>query len=388
MNTARFKLADPLVFWIALALSTVGVLMAFDSMYSQSIARGNGVVPPEFRSQILPFLLAPAVFFLLSWVSADWFNKIAWPFAVVVSVLLVAAMVPGLRYARNGAERWVKLGPVIVQPSEFAKLAIILLLAFVLAQPTPKTEAKRQQNALMTIFSLLLVLVSVFWIDKEPDLGTAVIAGVCAVSAYWIAGVNAKVFAAGLALVAIAIFYFVQTEPYRLQRFIDHVHRWEPEKIRGSGFQSDIGSAALVSGGLTGRGLGQGIEKRRMPEASSDFVMATVGEESGLVGTIIIFGAMGFMVVRLAKSSSELAQGGDRYGAIVVGSVAAWIGFQGCLNLVQANGTIPPVGVPFPFVSSGGSSLLALWMSLGICEAVLKRRPRPVLEQRSVEVLA
>jgi cell division protein FtsW len=381
---------EPIAVFLALALTLFGLLMSFDAAYPRTLAAGRGIFPAEFRSQLLVLLLAPIAYFGCARLSVRWLRMAGVVLWALVSALLVAAVASPLKFAMNGAERWVKLGPIVVQPAEFAKLAVILFLAAVYARrpskpasdPEAPARGKRRNwagrldhellPALGQALPAVWVLVALVLIDKEPDLGTAAVVGATASAIFWLGGVSGRTLAIGAAVLAVGAYVMVRTEPYRYERLVNHARRWEPENIEGSGYQSVQSEFALASGRFLGEGIGQGRAKHVLPAATTDFVMATVGEEFGFLGSVTILGLLGFLVVRLAYRAGRAIDRNDGYPALVLGGVATWIGVQGCVNLLQANGTLPPIGIPFPFVSSGGSSLLALWAAMGVCEAVLR----------------
>jgi cell division protein FtsW (lipid II flippase) len=155
---------------------------------------------------------------------------------------------------------------------------------------------------------------------------------------------------------------------------VNHFQRWETQNIDDSGYQTVQSEIAMANGGLNGVGPGAGHAKHLMPATTTDFVMATVAEEFGFLGATAVLTLLGALVIRLLYRASQ-AQ--DRFAMLTLTGIAAWLGFQGCVNVLQANGTLPPIGIPFPFVSSGGSSLLALWMAIGVTEALAVVKPVP-----------
>ena len=138
----------------------------------------------------------------------------------------------------------------------------------------------------------------------------------------------------------------------------------------------------MASGGLFGVGIGNGRAKHILPATTTDFIMATIGEEVGLVGSLFVLSIIGAIVWRLKWLASRAT---DRFASLVLFGTAAWIGIQACVNVMMANGFLPAIGIPLPFISSGGSSLVALWMALGLCQSVLAPQPEPVVEEEARE---
>lgn len=165
-----------------------------------------------------------------------------------------------------------------------------------------------------------------------------------------------------------------------MDRILNHADRWSAENIEGIGYQTTQSEAAMASGGLMGVGLGEGRAKHKLPAPTTDFVMATVAEELGFVGSMVVLAIMGGLVWRLMVLSRSVE---GQFGKLVLGGTASWIAVQSCTNMAMANGFAPPIGVPMPFVSAGGSSLLALWMAIGACQSVLRTSPEEAEEHAS-----
>jgi cell division protein FtsW len=183
-----------------------------------------------------------------------------------------------------------------------------------------------------------------------------------------------------VSLGVLAVGLLVVLEPYRMERILHHGDRWSAENIEGIGYQTTQSEAAMASGGVFGVGLGEGRAKHTLPAPTTDFVMATVAEEAGLVGALTVTVLMGGIVWRMMVLARRTD---DRFGKLVIGGVATWVGVQACTNVMMTNGFVPPIGVPMPFVSAGGSSLMALWMALGACQSVLRQGRQEEAESAS-----
>ena len=181
------------------------------------------------------------------------------------------------------------------------------------------------------------------------------------------AGLTKKSLLVGVLAIAIGGGAMILKEPYRVERITSFYKRWDPDNVDDIGFQTCQSEAAMASGGLLGVGIGNGRAKYIIPATTTDFVMATVGEEFGVFGPLSILGLVGLMVWRMWK----LAQKADNpFSKLVLIGVAWWFGIQACTNLMMANAFLPAIGIPFPFISSGGSSLVAIWLAIGICQVV------------------
>jgi cell division protein FtsW len=271
-------------------------------------------------------------------------------FALLVAVLVLGTPV-------NGARRWLSLGPATIQPSELAKLALVLWLAAYLARrPAPQSlgELLRPIGLVVgSVFALVIV---------EPDLGTAIAISIMAAAVLVVAGTRLPTLAAagtiGFFLVAAAIWL----EPYRRERLLSFLDPWQDPE--GAGFQSVQAMIALGSGGFFGNGLGESVQKvYYLPEASTDMIFAIVGEELGLLGAFgviaafVAFGYAGFNVALGCR---------DPFGKLVAAGVTALVCGQAAVNVSAVMGLAPLTGIPLPFVSYGGSSLVVGLASVGI----------------------
>ena len=271
-------------------------------------------------------------------------------FALLVAVLVLGTPV-------NGARRWLELGPATLQPSELAKLSLALwLAAFLARRPAPQSlgELLRPIGIVVgTAFGLVLV---------EPDLGTSIAIAIMAAAVLAVAGTRFATLAGagviGFFLVAAAIW----AEPYRRERLLAFLDPWQDPE--GSGFQSVQAMLALGSGGFFGTGLGESVQKvYYLPEASTDMIFAIVGEELGLVGAFavvaafVVFGYAGFNVALGCR---------DPFGKLLAAGITALVCGQAAVNLSAVMGLAPLTGIPLPFVSYGGSSLIVGLASVGI----------------------
>ena len=377
---------DPVMFWLAAVATVVGLLAIYDSGYARSAADGM-VVPREFRNQLFSTVAA------LAGGAACWFVRrkdwrvLAWIGYGLTIVALVFVKLFGTEI--NGATRWIDLGYFTVQPAEFAKFAVILLLASILAtrKPTPKIPRAPQHWAeridwvwvprIVRSWPLMLAMAAAVLVLIEPDLATAMVIVVVSGFMLFIGGVSRGSIVSLVLVCVICVSLLVIKEPYRMGRFLNHGDRWTAANIDDSGYQTTQSEAAMASGGWFGRGLGEGRAKHKLPAPTTDFIMATVAEEVGFVGVMAIMALMGGLVYRMLN----LARGmNDRFGKFVLYGTATWIGVQSCTNIVMANGFAPPIGVPMPFVSAGGSSLVALWMAIGVCQSVLRENPEEAKE--------
>ncbi|MCW5938806.1 MAG: FtsW/RodA/SpoVE family cell cycle protein [Fimbriimonadaceae bacterium] len=380
---------DPILFLLALAATLVGIVAIWDSGYARAAAVGQ-VVPREVLSQFFATIAAVFVGGLCWLVRGDFWKRAGALLFVLGIVGLALVKVFGKEV--NGAQRWIDLGPFMFQPSEFVKAATVVYLAGVFADRKPLAALKRRPRhwgealdhvwvpRLRRAWPLLVVGLAVVMIEMEPDLATAMVVAAIAGVMFFLGGVSGKslaMLAGGLVVVA---GWMVVTEPYRMERILNHGDRWAAGNVGSIGYQTTQSEAAMAQGGLLGVGLGQGRAKHTLPAPTTDFVMTTVAEETGFLGTVVVLGLVGGVSWRLLWLSRR---GPTRHSRLVLGGAAAWVGVQACTNIVMGNGTAPPIGVPMPFVSAGGSSLVALWALLGICQSVLSVKGK---EEETVEV--
>ncbi len=287
--------------------------------------------------------------------------------AVFIVLWLIACMMLALTafgggISALGAERSISLGGIALQPSEFAKIAVILTIASLISMLKKGELSVRYAFA----FIVIAALVPIFLIYRQPDLGTAIILIVGLLSLMVLSGVSWKPIAV---IIGVAVFYFVVVcivQPYHIDRIVAMFDPWlDPQ---GDGYQSIQSFYAFGSGGLFGTGLGLSRQKYLyLPEAHTDFIFAIIGEELGLVGTLFtvgLFAVFIFAGMRICRTAPDLL------GCLFSGGLTVMIGFQACVNIAQTCGVAPVTGKALPLVSYGGSSLLATLMMVGIILSV------------------
>ena len=363
---------DPVLTGLAALITFLGLAFIFDAGYARALARGS-MIPPEFQSQLVMLVVAVGGYLLLSRLPRERILRAGRPIAVVSFLSLIAVELVGK--SQNGAKRWLGVPPIAVQPAEFAKLAIILYLAYALANRVPWTAPRVRTPWLATVgakkleraWPFLVLMAFFLLIEKEKDLGTGAVVMVTGLGMLLMAGISnaSKLLLAALILGGGA--FMAKKEAYRVERIASHFSRWDADKVDEEGFQTCQSELAMASGGLTGVGIGNGRAKHILPATTTDFVMATVAEETGVIGPLIALGLVGGIVVRLWALARDA---GDRRASLALMGIGAWIAVQATTNLMMANATLPAIGIPFPFVSSGGSSLVALWAALGIAQSL------------------
>lgn len=292
-------------------------------------------------------------------------RRVARPFVWLVVLLLVAVLIPGVGVARSGASRWLAVGPFNVQPSELAKLAVILFCAHILERKGARiTDPRQLAFPAVPVLGLVLLLIL-----AQPDLGTALIAAGAALAVVYLAGTRLRHMGAILGVGSLGVVVLILAAGYRRARLFSFLHPWADPL--NTGYQTIQGQIALGSGGLFGLGLGASRQKwSYVPHAHTDFIYAIIGEELGLAGTLAVLALFFFFLylgVRIARKAP------DRFGFLLAGGISAWIGLQALINMGAVTGLLPITGVPLPLISFGGSSLVITMAGVGILLSIARR---------------
>jgi cell division protein FtsW len=296
-------------------------------------------------------------------------------------VLLVLVLIPSIGISVAGQRNWISLwGPFRLQPSEIAKLTLIVWGSVVLSKQI-RSKITTWQNLLVPVFpvgAIIAVLVIL-----EGDLGTALILGPILLSLFYAIGAPVKLFTWSAMAGLLVILLLSIQESYRIQRFLSWIN--PSAENQDAGWQVTHGKYALASGGWTGIGLGASKEKWGwLPAAHTDFIFAVVGEELGLVGTLIVLaliGTIAYVALTLARKTNDL------FTKLIATSVMAWIVVQSIINVGAVLGLLPVTGVPLPLVSYGGSSLVFTMSAIGVLMAVLRAEPNVKAELKKKKSL-
>jgi cell division protein FtsW len=339
---------------VTLALVAFGLVM----VYSASSARALlGSDDPAYylKRQALYAVAGLVALVLLSRTDYRRLRHVAGPLLLASFVLLVAVLAVGT--AVNGARRWIPIGTLTFQPSELAKLALVLWIAGLLARrPAPQTLGDLVRPiGLVVGAACALILV-------EPDLGSALAIVIMVAAILLVAGTPVRTLATGSGIAGMLVLAAIWFEPYRRARIFSFIDPWHDPQ--GAGFQSVQAMIALGSGGIFGVGLGESVQKiYYLPEASTDMIFAIVGEELGLVGVLAVIGA--FALFAYAGLNIAL-HCHDPFGKRLAAGLTALVCGQAAVNVSAVMGLAPLTGVPLPFVSYGGSSLVVGLASVGI----------------------
>ena len=291
-------------------------------------------------------------------------------FALIISlVLLVLVLIPGIGISVAGQRNWISLwGPFRLQPSEIAKLTFIIWGAVYLSKQL-KSKVTTWQNLLIPVFPVGILISAL--VVLEGDLGTTLIIGPILLALFYAAGAPLRMFSWSILGGLVAILILSITEGYRIQRFMSWIN--PTAENMDAGWQVLHGKYALATGGLTGIGLGASREKWGwLPAAHTDFIFAVVGEELGLIGTLIVLfliGTICFVALTLARKTN------DFFTRLIATAVVAWIVVQSFINIGAVLALLPVTGVPLPLVSYGGSSLVFTLSAIGVLLSVLRSEP-------------
>jgi len=348
-----------------------GVLMAASTTISASDDQGSTIWTQLVREIEFVVVGLPIFWFALR-AAPRRFRTLAYPAMSVALVSLVAVLAPGIGVGVYGARRWIDLGPLQLQPSEFAKLAILLWAADLLARKhhlKTLTSARHVFVPLLPAFVLICGLVML-----EPDLGTTMCFLLILLALLWTLGLPLRYFAGVLLAVGGAVTLLAVMEPYRLKRLLTFVHPFQEH--RGAGYQTVEGLYALASGGVFGVGLGNGTSKYEwVPNANTDYVFSVIGEELGLLGCVAVlslFALFAYTGLRITRRNA------DPFVRLAAGGATMWICGQALINIGYVTALLPVTGIPLPFISAGGTSLLATFVVFGMLVSFARHEPAAV----------
>ena len=346
---------------IAAGLSLFGLLMQYSaSGYAALIRTGD-----EFfylKKQAVAMVAAFACMLFFSRVDVRTLAKYSPVFLVISIGLLAALFIPGLGVEMYGATRWLDLGIGTVQPSEFAKFALVLFTAAVLSKRKEITLGAFALCAFAAASVCVLIML-------EPNMSIAVLVALVSMFMLFVCGVKLKWFAALAVPAAAAAALLIVAEPYRLKRLLAFLDPWASPL--GEGYQLIQSYYALGSGGIFGVGLFNSRQKYLfLPFAESDFVFSVVGEELGFVGCVAVIAAF-CALIYFGFRTASLAE--DAFSAFAAAGLTAVIAFQTLLNIAVVTGSIPPTGLPMPFLGYGGSSLVTFCSAVGMIDSIARR---------------
>lgn len=345
---------DVVLLVAVVALVVVGLVFVYGaSCYSAERAYGNKyyfLAKQAVGAAVGLACMVGCVFVPLRAVKKLWIAGV-----VVSAVLLALVFVPGIGIENYGAKRWIGFGGFSLQPSEIAKFAYVLFCAVYMS----RADMSKPVSCLapLCVGGVLCLLVI-----AEPNMSITVCLAAVMVALLYLGGVKAKYFVMLLVPLAAAVPILIFAEPYRVQRLLAFLDPWASPK--GEGYQLIQSLYALGSGGWFGVGLFNGRQKYRfLPFAESDFVFAVIGEETGLVGCLVLFCLYATVIVRGVRIALNAC---DRFQMLFASGITAVIAVQSIVNFAVVTGSVPPTGLPLPFVSYGGTSLVVFMSAAGL----------------------
>ena len=340
---------------VTVALVATGLVFVLSA--SQALAYVQHLTPLYyFERQVVFVLLGGGALLVLSRVDYHRLKPLILPGTVAVAALLVLVPLAGVEV--NGARRWFAIGPLVLQPSEMAKLAFAL---FISGWVVKRGERLRELQDGLGAFAILLGA-AVGLILLERDLGTSLVVGAILVSAFVAGGGRKRHLALLLGVMLVAGWLLVIVEPYRFARLAVFVNPFQDQL--NAGFQATQALYALGSGGLWGVGIGHSVQKFLwLPEAHTDFIFAIIGEETGLLGTTLVLLGFATFAIRGYRAAMRAP---DRFGMVLATAITTGIAFQALVNMATVTDTLPITGVPLPLISYGGSSVAMTLAAIGV----------------------
>jgi len=360
-----------LLYLCVFLLLGIGLVTLYSASYSSATrlySNGNHFIIRQLQMAVPGLVL----FFILSKIDLEKYRKFSFALVVVAAVLCVATFIPGIGIERNGASRWIKIGSGSYQPSEFVKFALPLYLAHLL---------DKKSNNIDNISNVLtpVIVTGVFFalIYKQNNFSTAVFIVFNALVIFFLAGMRLRYFfSAVLVTIPISVI-LVFTEIHRVKRLVSYLRpEWDP---RDAGLQVNASRDAIVSSGFWGAGVGEGTRKiAGIPEIHSDFIFSAYIEETGFLGFILffaLFSVFAFLGYRTAWRCKNI------FYKLLAAALTTMIVSQVLLNVAVVSGALPATGIPLPFFSAGGSSLLTTLICAGlICNAARKENEEKAIE--------
>jgi cell division protein FtsW len=374
LRAARALFDRPLTSYYLIAgittlLLGLGLVMVLSTASVADLSAGESPYH-DFEVQLAGIVVGVPIMWLVARSSPRLFRAVAYPLLAVAAIGLCLTLIPGVGQSVNDTTRWIAVGPLTVQPSELAKLALALWGADLLARKEKLGMLADWRHMLVPLLPGTGVLALL--VMAGDDLGTTFILVTILMALLWIGGIPGRVFSVLLILMALVLVLLVVTKGYRAERLMDF---WNPSNTDPTGVnqQQIQGKYALGSGGLFGVGLGASREKWGwLPESTSDMIFAIIGEELGLVGTLCVtalYGGLAYAGLRVSRRVP------DMFSRLLAAAITAWIVVQAVVNVGGVIGVLPITGVPLPLVSKGLSSVLVTMVGLGMLMSFARREP-------------
>ena len=356
-SSTRLQSVDQALVWVVVALLMWGMVM----VYSASIAMPDNprfarYAQTHFLTRHVISMLVGSVMALLAFqVSTETWEKVARPLFVIALVLLAMVLIPFIGKGVNGARRWISFGIMNFQPSELAKFATIIYAADYMVR---KMDVKERFFRAVLPMGAAVALAGVFLL-AEPDMGAFMVIAIIAMGILFLGGVNARMFFLIFAVLVGAFMVMIAASPWRRERIFAYLDPFSAEHALGKGYQLSHSLIAIGRGEVWGVGLGGSVEKLHwLPEAHTDFLLAVIGEEFGLVGVSLVIFLFMWLSRRIMVIGRQAIALDKVFSGLVAQGVGIWIGFQAFINMGVNLGALPTKGLTLPLMSYGGSAIM------------------------------
>ncbi len=345
-------------FWIGVLLSVIGLAM----LYSALQYKGQVLFPKLFLKQCFWTIVAWAVFWIVANIDYHYWKGLAVPLYVLSVIML--AVVLFLGEVRYGARRWMNIGGFVFQPSEFAKISFVLMISYLLS-------LKEKLSVGWIIWCSIVTFIPVLLILKEPDLGTSLVLLPIFAAGLFVRGLNWRWFiVAGLLIVSLTPLLWRHLKDYQKNRLLVFLHP-EMDPL-GAGYTITQSRIAIGSGGLWGKGWLSGTQNQLnfLPERHTDFIFSVLAEEWGFAGSLVLI----TIFIYLIFSGLNVGfKSNDNFGLTLSVCISVYFFFHSFVNIAMTSGFLPVVGLPLPFISYGGTSLVISYFALGLLQAISKQ---------------
>ncbi len=343
---------DRWLLFTTFALVGLGLLMIF----SATVQSSSGLF--YLKRQILFMITGTGLMVLASKMPYRCWKKLAIPFMAISLIAVALTLVPGVGHRINGATRWIRFGGFSLQPTEFLKITLVILLAASLS----KKQEKMRWFKIGILPHLIIIGIISIMVNSQPDFGTLMILILVTWIMLLIGGARLWHLFSPLVIVVPLLIYVVMVQPYRMNRIRAFIDPWAVEQ--DSGYQVTRSLMAYGSGGITGKGLSNSqLKLKHLPECHTDFIFPILGEELGLLG---VLSALGLYILLLSRGFLAAMRCTDTFGTLLAMGLCVIIGIQIIVNLAVTMGILPPTGLTLPLMSYGGSSLLCTMLAIGI----------------------
>lgn len=354
----------------ALLLSLLGLLMVFSASSVIALQESRGSIAIVAK-QIILFVVGVALAAFLMRSPPRFLQRISTLSLVISLTSLALPLLPGIGKEVNGNSNWIAIAGFTLQPSEFAKLGMLLWIAGVLAKHEESIAQGLRSDLLKSLLPGLIAIIGLIVAGK--DLGTAIIFAAIAAGVLFISGISMRYFLMGLGGIALFVLVMILTQPNRIYRIKALLDPFSEANYQHAGWQPAHSIMAFASGGIFGSGLGAGKQKwGNLAEAHTDFIFAVIGEEMGLLGSLTVLFLFFFMVMTIFKVALKSKTLFEKY---LVAGIGIWLVVQIAVNIGSVTGLIPVIGVTLPLISYGGSSLISTLMALGVVLNIALRDP-------------